>query len=93
LGYTGDNKDKAILEFLKSVNGGEIVKASGAVLSNDEKHHRIMIAFGPVVEPYTTEHTVIDKSPRDLMNNSWSDRVPMMFGGTSFEGLLFYAGE
>nr|XP_017013141.2 esterase B1 isoform X1 [Drosophila takahashii] len=90
LGYTGDNKEKAIFEFLKSVNGGEIVKASGPVLSNDEKHHRIMFAFGPVIEPYTTDHTVIDKQPHELMKNSWSHRIPMMFGGTSFEGLLFY---
>ncbi|XP_032579064.1 esterase B1 isoform X1 [Drosophila sechellia] len=90
LGYTGDNKDKAIFEFLRSISGGEIVKASATVLSNDEKHHRILFAFGPVVEPYATEHTVVAKNPHELMQNSWSHRIPMMFGGTSFEGLLFY---
>ncbi|XP_070138268.1 esterase B1 isoform X1 [Drosophila bipectinata] len=90
LGYSGDNKDKQIFDFLKSISGGEIVKASATVLSKDEKHHRVLFAFGPVVEPYKTEHTVIDKSPYEMMHNSWSNRVPIMFGGTSFEGLLFY---
>lgn len=90
LGYTGTSKDKEIFKFLCDAKGGDIVKATALVLNKEEKHNRVLFAFGPVVEPYKTEHTVIAKSPLELMNQPWSNRVPMMFGGTSFEGLLFY---
>lgn len=93
LGFTGDNKDKEVLKFLSKVSGGELVKASTQVLSKDEKHHRILFAFGPVVEPYETEHTIMAKPADELMRESWSNSIPIMFGGTSFEGLLFYPGK
>lgn len=93
LGYTGDNKDKEILKFLCKASGGEIVKASTQILSKDEKHHRILFAFGPVVEPYETEHTIMSKPADELMKETWSNNIPIMFGGVSFEGLLFYPGK
>ncbi|XP_030373447.1 esterase B1 [Scaptodrosophila lebanonensis] len=90
LGYTGEHKDKEIFEFLREAKGSDLVKAAATVLSKEEKHHRVLFAFGPVVEPYQSEQCVISKPPLQLMQESWSQRVPMMFGGTSFEGLLFY---
>lgn len=93
LGYTGANKDREIFQFLRLARGGDIVKATAQVLNKEEKHNRVLFAFGPVVEPYKTGHTVIGQSPYELMQQTWSRRVPMMFGGTSFEGLLFYPGE
>ncbi|KAH8312508.1 hypothetical protein KR044_011128, partial [Drosophila immigrans] len=93
MGYTGSLKDKEIYKFLRDAKGGDIVKATALVLNKEEKHSRILFAFGPVVEPYKTEHTLIDRPPFELMQQTWSNRVPMIFGGTSFEGLLFYPGE
>ncbi|XP_032289545.1 esterase B1 isoform X1 [Drosophila virilis] len=90
LGYTGANKDREIFQFLRQARGGDIVKATAQVLNKEEKHNRVLFAFGPVVEPYKTGHTVIGQPPYELMQQTWSRRVPMMFGGTSFEGLLFY---
>ncbi|XP_060648967.1 esterase B1-like [Drosophila nasuta] len=90
MGYTGPPKDKAIYTFLCDAKGGDIVKAAALVLNKEEKHNRIFFPFGPVVEPYTTAHTLIDRPPVELMQQTWSNRVPMMIGGTSFEGLIFY---
>ncbi|XP_046869506.1 esterase B1 isoform X1 [Drosophila willistoni] len=90
MGYTGSNKDKHIYEFLKQAKGGDIVKASATVLNKDEKHHRVLFAFGPVIEPYVTDHTLIDRPPYELMQQTWTRKIPVIFGGTSFEGLLFY---
>ncbi|KAH8358452.1 hypothetical protein KR093_000393, partial [Drosophila rubida] len=90
MGYTGSPKDKDVYKFLCEAKGGDIVKATALVLSKQEKHKRVLFAFGPVVEPYQTEHTVIDRPPHELMQQAWSNRIPMLVGGTSFEGLLFY---
>ncbi|EDW14174.1 esterase B1 isoform X2 [Drosophila mojavensis] len=90
LGYTGEQKDREIFQFLRAAKGGDIVKATAQVLNKEEKHHRVLFAFGPVVEPYKTKHTLIAQPPYELMQQTWSRRIPMMFGGTSFEGLLFY---
>lgn len=92
LGYTGEQKDREIFQFLRAAKGGDIVKATAQVLNKEEKHHRVLFAFGPVVEPYKTKHTLIAQPPYELMQQTWSRRIPMMFGGTSFEGLLFYPG-
>lgn len=92
LGYTGEQKDREIFQYLRAAKGGDIVKATSQVLNKEEKHHRVLFAFGPVVEPYKTKHTLIGQSPYELMQQTWSRRIPMMLGGTSFEGLLFYPG-
>lgn len=93
MGYTGENKDKEIYNFLSDSRPGDIVKASTQILDKDEKHKRILFAFGPVVEPYESVHTVMSKPAQELMKDTWSNCIPIMMGGTSFEGLLFYPGE
>lgn len=44
--------------------------------------------MGPVVEPYTTEHTFIDKSPILMARDAWSKDIDVIIGATSNEGLL-----
>ncbi|KAH8420683.1 hypothetical protein KR222_000536 [Zaprionus bogoriensis] len=90
LGYSGRNKDKEVYKYLCDANGGEIVKAAAHLMSKEEKHKRVLFAFGPVIEPYPTEHTVFCQPVHELMQRSWSSSVPIMLGGVSFEGLLFY---
>lgn len=46
--------------------------------------------MGPVVEPYITEHTFLDKSPILMARDAWSKDIDVIFGGTSNEGLLMY---
>jgi cholinesterase len=44
--------------------------------------------MGPVIEPYTTSHTFIDKNPVLMARDAWSKDIDVIIGGTSNEGLL-----
>ncbi|XP_037945474.1 esterase B1-like [Teleopsis dalmanni] len=91
LGYDGDEgKDVEIYKYLLNAKGPDMVSAAGLVLKKEEKHYRTLFAFGPTVEPYITSQCVIAEKPYELMKKTWSNQIPIMIGGTSFEGLLFY---
>ncbi|XP_061395063.1 esterase B1 [Musca vetustissima] len=90
-GYTGENNEKDVFEFLKNAKGSDIVKANEDLCTDDEKRERIGFSFGPVVEPYITEHCVVPTKPIEMMRNAWSNNIPMIIGGVSNEGLLLYS--
>ncbi|XP_053969307.1 esterase B1 isoform X1 [Anastrepha ludens] len=90
LGYEGADVDKEVCEFLLNTKGPDLVRGNAMVLTKDEKHHRIPFAFVPTVEPYWTEQCVMNEHPYELMKKSWSNNIPIIIGGTSFEGLIFY---
>lgn len=89
LGYNGNNKDEAVLEFLSQANGPDIVKAAAIIRNKDEKRERLLVAFAPVIEPYETDDSVIAKPILELMKTTWSNDIPFMLGGNSHEGHLF----
>ncbi|XP_037951667.1 esterase B1-like [Teleopsis dalmanni] len=43
-----------------------------------------------VIEPYLTPDCVVPKKPIELMRTAWSNKIPMIIGGVSNEGLLLY---
>lgn len=90
LGYLGKNNSKDILEFLQEISAPDIQKAVPTILNKQEKHDRVLFAFGPVIEPYKTEDSVLTEDPYERLRETWSNEIPLMIGGTSFEGLLFY---
>lgn len=92
IGYTGENNDYDIFQYLKTAKGSDIVKASD-LCSDVEKRERIGFSFGPVIEPYITDHCVVPKKPIEMMRTAWSNSIPMVIGGVSNEGLLLYSGK
>lgn len=90
LGYEGEEKSGEIYKFLQTAAGADIQKAVSTILLKEEKHNRILFPFGPVVEPYKSKDSVLADDPIEVLKNTWSNDIPMMIGGTSFEGLLFY---
>lgn len=90
LGYDGDEKAVNIYKFLQTASAIDIQKAVPSILTKEEKHSRILFAFGPVVEPYRTKDCILADSPLEILKTTWSNDIPMILGGTSFEGLLFY---
>lgn len=44
--------------------------------------------MGPVIEPYVTDHTFVDKDPILMARDAWSKDIDIIIGGTSNEGLL-----
>lgn len=90
LGYEGEEKSLDIYKFLQATSGADIQKAIVSILNKEEKHNRILLAFGPVIEPYKSKDSIISEEPLEVLKKTWSNDIPLMIGGTSFEGLLFY---
>lgn len=91
-GYKGENKDKEVLEYLKQLKPGVMLKVCDDLLTSDERlHSRLYFSFGPCVEPYKTEHCVIDREPLEMLRNNWGNNIPLLIGGNSFEGLLAFS--
>lgn len=91
-GYRGENVDKLILEHLRNVKPETLYKKAEKVITMDERLQRkVTFAFGPCIEPYETEYCIIPDTPLKLLPNAWSNRIPLLIGGNSFEGLLVYS--
>lgn len=80
--------DLKVLEFLQGLPGDTLVKPY--LLSEAENLDDCVFQFGPVVEPYATEHCMISKPPAELLADAWGNKIPVLMSGTSFEGLLMY---
>ncbi|XP_052836579.1 esterase B1 [Drosophila gunungcola] len=84
----GHVTDAMVLDFLQSLPGEKLVRPY--LLTEAELLDDCFFQFGPMVEPYSTEHCVLPKRPQDLMDTAWGNRIPVLMSGTSFEGLLMY---
>ncbi|EDW55249.1 esterase B1 [Drosophila sechellia] len=90
LGYKGDEKDADVLSFLSKVSARQIAAIDQDVINLDELRSFLLFAFGPVVEPYETDHCVVPKRHKDLLSEAWGNDIPVIVGGNSFEGLFSY---
>lgn len=82
--------EKSLLEYLEKVDGEKIIIAQENILTEEEKLDQFMAAFGPVVEPYATEHSFITDDAVKLGETAWGNHIPILIGGCSNEGLLWY---
>lgn len=89
-GYEGDQNNESILNFLKKTKASDIVKAEMKIFEPEERRNRILFPFGPVIEPYLTDDCVIPEDPKIMMRKTWSHNIPILIGGTQFEGLISY---
>lgn len=91
-GYQGPNNDAAILKHLRKVKPSLITKKVDNLMTLAERQLRkSLVCFAPCVEPYQSIHCVIDRPPVQKLSNAWSNQIPMLIGGTSFEGLLMFS--
>lgn len=88
LGYEGAESEKEILEFLQKADPEMIVEHQKSVLNRDEIG-KVAFPFGPHIEHYTNDQTLISAKPIDLLTNAWSNDIDIMIGGTSDEGLMY----
>ncbi|CRK95644.1 CLUMA_CG009102, isoform A [Clunio marinus] len=88
LGWDGNGGEKKLLELLEHADIYEIMKNSAAtqILTNEEFSEFLYFAFTPVIEPYITKTTFIDKDPILMAREAWSKNIDCIIGGTSFEG-------
>ncbi|XP_063697509.1 esterase B1-like [Culicoides brevitarsis] len=82
--------DKKIVEFLEKIDADKIIIAQERILSEEEKRDQFMAAFGPVIEPYETENSFITQDVVKAGASAWGNDIPILIGGCSNEGLLWY---
>lgn len=90
-GYTGEDNDREILKHLRHCKASNMLRYAEDIITMEERHQRkVMFCFGPTVEPYDSVHCVLPKPPLEMMRDCWSNEIPLVVGGNSFEGLLVF---
>lgn len=87
-GYEGENIDRLVLEHLRGVAPHQLVNHS--LLTAEDRRNGLIYAFGPTVEPYIMPDCVAPKRQLEMASEAWSNELPVMMGGVSFEGLFMY---
>lgn len=91
-GYKGDMKDEHILKFLRSLPPEELVQHN--LIGPKELIMGHAYSFVPGLEAKLEgefkERGLIQRPFLDMMRYAWSKEVPLLLGGTSFEGLVMY---
>ncbi|KAH8374612.1 hypothetical protein KR200_002011, partial [Drosophila serrata] len=86
LGYEGENVDKQVLDFLLKADPHLLV--SSDFFTEAEKSRGFNIAFVPSVEGYVTPKAVLLAEPIELQRKTWSNRIPIILGCNSGEGIF-----
>ncbi|XP_075147107.1 uncharacterized protein LOC142221315 [Haematobia irritans] len=87
-GYKGENIDSLVIEYLRSIEPEKLVVHN--VLNDEDRLNGASFAFGPCIEPYDSDHCVLSCDPRNALETAWTNDIPIIFSGTSDEGLLMY---
>lgn len=90
LGWSGDDGEKGALDFLRLQSARELVQAQSKLITQKERSELILFPFGPVIEPYATENSILPIDPIIMSKTAWSKDLDMIIGGTSDEGLVIY---
>lgn len=59
-----------------------------SIVFQEQFGEHLLIAFGPVIEPYVTDQTFFDKDVILMARDAWSKDMNIMIGGSSYEGLM-----
>ncbi|XP_061395053.1 esterase B1-like [Musca vetustissima] len=91
LGYTGDNIDAEVYNFLVEQKSKRLTtKLRDLLTDNDILENNLFCAFVPVAEPYMADDSIITKPPSELLSTAWGNSIPVVIGGNSAEGLFYY---
>ncbi|XP_041675366.1 esterase B1 [Drosophila eugracilis] len=82
VGYEGPAEESSLLKFLQSVKAEKLIGHD--LISARDRCFGFLNAFTPVVGG------LIQAPFQQLMKEAWSCQVPLLLGGTSFEGLVCY---
>lgn len=91
-GYKGEIEDEHILKFLRSLPPEELVQHDLVGPKDLIMGHPY--AFVPGLEAKLEgdfkDRGLIQRPFLDMMRDAWSKEIPLLLGGTSFEGLVMY---
>ncbi|KAH8420881.1 hypothetical protein KR222_008200, partial [Zaprionus bogoriensis] len=89
LGFKGSKTEKEIFHFLQRAPAKELIHYFQAANTMDISDLNVL-PFGPVVEPYISPSCVVPKPHVEMLSQAWGNSIPVIIGGTSFEGLFYY---
>ncbi|KAH8330787.1 hypothetical protein KR067_007414 [Drosophila pandora] len=87
-GYQGPAKEASMLKFLRTVEAEKLMGHN--FFSARDRLFGFLYPFVPGIELAKTDSGLIHVPYTELMKEAWSCQVPLLLGGTSFEGLVFY---
>ncbi|TDG47965.1 hypothetical protein AWZ03_005583 [Drosophila navojoa] len=90
MGYKGSDAEEDVLRYLTKASARKIASHDQEVVTQDELRSFYLYAFGPIVEPYESEHCVVPKPHKEMLASAWGNSLPLIVGGNSFEGLFSY---
>jgi len=87
LNFTGYLLNEShILEFFENANPQAAIKATGTLMNDEERSDKLVIAFGPTIEPYKTPESFLTRLIIELMrNHPWGNKIDILIGNCSFE--------
>lgn len=90
LGWNGEGGIREMMNVLKSASAADIVLKQND-RSEAEKQNGLYFSFVPVVEPYNEGNCFLPMNLSEMNRSAWGNAIPMLIGGTSDEGFLFYS--
>ncbi|XP_049950224.1 esterase E4-like isoform X1 [Schistocerca serialis cubense] len=91
LGLKQGASSEELLAFMREVPARKLVEEMMHCRSQKDKTLQEMFPFRPTLEPAGTEGALITEDPADIISSGQFTPVPIIFGVTSQEGLI-YAG-
>lgn len=89
IGWNGQGGKKAMWDLILSTDTETLVKNHPAP-SELEKQNGLMFNYVPVVEPYDNGECLVPRSLVDMNRTAWGNRIPLIVGGTSDDGHIFF---
>ncbi|XP_049801831.1 esterase E4-like isoform X2 [Schistocerca nitens] len=92
LGLKQGASSEELLAFMKEVPARKLVEEMMHCRSQKDKTLQEIFPFRPTLEPAGAEGTLITEDPADIISSGKFTPVPIIFGVTSQEGLLYAGG-
>lgn len=89
LGWDGVGGDSKLVDFLRSVDFVDLIQAQD-ITTDEEKLDWIFSDWVPSIEPYTADQSFFTVNPLEMYKSAWGNKIPLIIGGTTDEGLLLY---
>jgi len=88
LGWDGVGGDVKLLEFLRRVDVADLILAQDS--KSKEEGQDWSMDWVPSMEPYAAEQSFFTYNSLEMYKSAWGNKIPLIIGGTTDEGLLFY---
>lgn len=87
-GYNGKMTEDSVLKFLRSQPAEDLVQ--NKLFGSREFIFGHLYPFVPTLEHHDGNEGLLKRNFLQMMRDAWSKNVPLLLGGTSFEGLIMY---